>query len=148
MLCIQWQSPLASLRDLLTMHTRTHGNVPGSLAKRGCRLSCKRQRIWQRSCLCRKVFAKHMLQWQPDHVSRNTNVACCMDVPQRRDILLINAFCWCNLGNVKWRCCNCAKDIKFGVTTLTPAQYGLFLCIKTCCDVGRTCIDDTDVCPC
>ena len=81
--------------------------------------------------------------------TRNTKVACSMDVPQRRDILLINAFCWCNLGNVKWRCCNCAKDIKFGVTTLTPAQYGLFLCsTKACCDVGRTCIDDTDVYSC
>ena len=119
-----------AMHELLAffMNTRTHGNVPGSLAKRGCRLSCRRQRIWQK---------------------KNTKVACSMDVPQRRDILLINAFCWCNLGNVKWRCCNCAKDIKFGVTTLTPAQYGLFLCsTKACCDVGRTCIDDTDVYSC
>ena len=33
-------------------------------------------------------------------------------------------------GNVKWRCCNCAKDIKFGVTTLTPAQYEKTACIQ------------------
>ena len=29
---------------------------------------------------------------------------------------------------MKWKCCNCSRDIKFGVTTLTAAEYNRTAC--------------------
>ncbi len=31
-------------------------------------------------------------------------------------------------GTVKWKCCNCSRDIKFGVSTLTVAEYNRTAC--------------------
>jgi hypothetical protein len=31
---------------------------------------------------------------------------------------------------VTWQCCNCAKDIRFGVTTLSAAQYEKTACFQ------------------
>ena len=31
---------------------------------------------------------------------------------------------------MKWQCCNCARDIRFGKTTLTDAQYEKTACFQ------------------
>lgn len=36
----------------------------------------------------------------------------------------------CGLLPVKWQCCNCARDIRFGQTTLTDAQYEKTACFQ------------------
>mmetsp|Transcript_81683 Transcript_81683/g.132412 ORF Transcript_81683/g.132412 Transcript_81683/m.132412 type:complete len:160 (+) Transcript_81683:112-591(+) len=35
-----------------------------------------------------------------------------------------------NNGNVTWQCCNCARDIPFGVTTLSNADYNKTACTQ------------------
>ena len=33
-------------------------------------------------------------------------------------------------GNVTWRCCNCARDLKFGATTLSEKEYNKTACFQ------------------